>query len=112
MTAVTYLVTVKNGGPGSPTSVTLEDPLSTYFNFQSVTATSGTATYNSALHKVEWTTGSLNSGSNATMLVTVVLNVSFSQPTLIKNQVSITKIMGVSDPVPGNNSSTVGVTVQ
>jgi uncharacterized repeat protein (TIGR01451 family) len=110
-TQVVYRIAVTNNGPGNATSVTIEDPLSSYYYFQSATATMGSASYISLGHKVVWTIAPLNAGQTAYMYITVVVNVSFINPTLIKNKAAVTNISGVIDSDPANNSSSVGVTV-
>jgi LruC domain-containing protein/uncharacterized repeat protein (TIGR01451 family) len=94
-TNVTFVITATNNGPSNATGVNVIDVLPAGYTFVSASTSMGTWSTNN------WSIGSLNNGSSATL--NIVATVKPSGPyantaTISGNQ---------TDPVSGNNSSTV-----
>ena len=98
---ITYDITVTNNGPSTVTGATVSDVLPTGTTF--VSATNG-ATYNGGTNTVNFTTGTL--ASNGTTSFQLTLAISSTLTGTLSNTATVTPPAGVTDPIPGNNSST------
>ena len=102
--SVTYILTLTNNGPDNATNVTVTDILDSRLNFVSVTPSTGTYATSTGI----WTVGNLNNASSTSMtLVTTIKD--NTQGQTIPNTATTTATQ--TDPTPGNNTSTVIVTV-
>ncbi len=101
---VTYTITVTNSGPDAATNVTASDILPNTLTFVSATTTIGTFATSTGM----WTIGTLANGSSTTLTLVATIN-SGTAGQQIAN--SATASSTVSDPTPGNNTSTVTVSV-
>jgi uncharacterized repeat protein (TIGR01451 family) len=102
---LSYLLTVANAGPDPATAVVLTDALPASLTFQSSTPSQGTCSR--AGNTVTCNLGTIASGSNATVTITVTPG-----PTAVPsvtNTASVTTT--ASDLVPGNNSASTSTTV-
>jgi uncharacterized repeat protein (TIGR01451 family) len=99
---MTYTITVKNNGPSAASGVTLTDKLPKNAGFGSVRSTQGTCSPKPQQQTVTCTIGSMASG--ATVTVTVII-----KPTTKGNFTDIASVASTSpsDPVSGNNTSSV-----
>ncbi|MBB5639363.1 putative repeat protein (TIGR01451 family)/gliding motility-associated-like protein [Pedobacter cryoconitis] len=101
---LTYTITLTNNGPGSLIAadvIKVIDNLPAGFTATAYTPASGT--YTSA--NGNWTGLTLASGQTTTLLITgtVAANATGS----LSNTVTVTVPTGVTDPTPGNNTSTI-----
>jgi uncharacterized repeat protein (TIGR01451 family) len=106
---LTYTITVKNGGPSSAPSVTVNDPLPAGTVFASGKTTQGTclAPAPGNTGAVTCNLGTLNNGASAT--ITLVVTVQQSDRLSLVNTVSASA--GANDPNLGNNSASVTTAV-
>ena len=98
----TWTVTVSNAGPNSATNVTVQDSLPAGVTLVSATPSQGA--YNSSTGL--WTIGTIASGSNATLTLTVTAGTSAT----VANTASVSH-SDQFDPTPGNNSASSIVTI-
>lgn len=98
-----YTLTVSNAGPSAATAVTVTDTLPAETIWQSATPSQGSC---SGTTTVTCNLGSVANGGSATVTISVKAN-ALGTPS---NTASVAA--AESDPVPGNNSSTVAVTVR
>ena len=100
---LTYTVTVTNYGPSSASDVTVTNTMPPGANYVSSAPTLGSALTNN--NQVVWTVGALTNGAGAALVFTV-------QPTVAGFITSTSSVQSVeSDLNPGNNSASVGTTV-
>jgi large repetitive protein len=102
---MTYTIAVSNAGPSSATTTTVSDTLPAGLTFVSVTPSQGTC---SGTTTVSCPLGTIASGGSASITL-VVHTTSGSSGTTITNTATVSS--AVTDPVPGNNSSTASTTV-
>ena len=76
--AVTYTVSVKNGGPAAVTGVVIQDILPAGVTFVSATATQGTYVSGTGL----WTVGTLAGNATGTLTINVTVNFGTSGQTI------------------------------
>jgi uncharacterized repeat protein (TIGR01451 family) len=100
---LTYTLVITNSGPSDATGVVVTDTLPSGASFDSAVASQGT--YDSITG--EWIVGELADGSDATL--TLVLTVDPSTRGMLFNAAEVSAIE--SDPVPLNNTTTVGTVV-
>ncbi len=103
-----YTITVDNNGPDGATGVTLTDTLPTGVTFVSAAASNGTCGNPDAGGTLVCEIGSLASGSNSTVTITVTPD-TVTEPTELSNTASVAATE--TDPVPGNNSATTTTTL-
>jgi len=101
--AFSYTITVTNHGPGSASGVVATETLPGQVTLDTAAPSQGS--YNSTTNT--WTVGNLASGGSATLTLSVTAQPAASGT--LTNQVSVTG--GQTDPVPGNNTSTVNTPV-
>ena len=104
---VIYTVTVTNNGPLDATNVSVTDLLPTGLSYSDDDAAASGTTYDSASGL--WTLGTLPSGQTATLQLTATLNAGTGGSTLT-NMASVSAL-DQTDPVPGNDSAAVDVSV-
>ncbi|MGX7668931.1 hypothetical protein ACWPKD_14890, partial [Flavobacterium pedocola] len=93
---IQFTIVASNGGPRDADGVVVNDILPSGYTYISHTASTGT--YNNGTGV--WNIGNLNSGANATLVLTVTVNAT-------GNYVNTATITGNQpDPDPGNNTST------
>jgi uncharacterized repeat protein (TIGR01451 family) len=97
---ITYQITVKNNGPRTVNSLTVTDTLPAAF--QNPIYTPSTGSYDSATGL--WTGLNLASGQSITL--TIQGTVSATATGTITNTATVQPPAGLTDPIPGNNSST------
>ncbi len=95
---VVFTITATNLGPSDAASVSVSDPLPAGFAFVSAAPSVGTFT------TPNWSVGTLTSGSSATLLMNTTVNPSGSLTNIATGSTT------TSDPVPGNNSSSLTIT--
>ena len=100
-TDLTYDITVTNHGPSTVTGATVSDVLPAGTTF--VSATNG-ATYNSGTNTVNFTGGTLASDGATSFQLTLAISSTLTGT--LSNTATVTPPAGVTDPIPGNNSST------
>jgi large repetitive protein len=93
--ALAFTVTATNLGPSDAAAVSVSDVLPSGYTFSGAVPSVGTFT------APNWTVGILSSGTTATLVINTVVNPSGS----LMN--TATGTTSTSDPVPGNNSSSV-----
>ncbi|NHM03058.1 Ig-like domain-containing protein [Flavobacterium difficile] len=99
-TNVVFTLAVNNAGPSSATNVLVNDLLPNGYTF--ISATPSVGGYNSGTG--DWTIGTLANGASATLTITAEV-----RPTgNYLNSATVTS--DITDPVPGNNSSSAGAT--
>jgi fimbrial isopeptide formation D2 family protein/uncharacterized repeat protein (TIGR01451 family) len=105
---VTYTITVTNNGPSDVTGASFSDDIPSQFTEWTWTCAPGTGascTAGPATSSADFTdTIDLPAGSSVTY--TVVATISYSATGDLVNTATVTVPTGVTDPVPGNNSST------
>jgi uncharacterized repeat protein (TIGR01451 family)/gliding motility-associated-like protein len=99
--AVVFTVALTNKGPSPATSVQVLDNLPQGFTFQSASTSSGTYNNNTGI----WSIGNLNAGSTVTLNLTALVKV--NGPYVNSASASASE----NDPVAGNNSDNVGISV-
>lgn len=100
-TNVTYTIKVTNNGVSSVTGATVSDVLPAGTSF--VSATNGTI-YDPVANTVRFTTGAL--APNGTTSFQLTLAIRRTLTGTLNNTATVTLPAGVTDPNPGNNSST------
>lgn len=104
--AVTYTIMLTNDGPDPATGIELTDLLPGGVTFSTAVPSQGTYAAGSGI----WTVGTLASGTIATLDLSITVN-SGTVGTSITNTAAISAA-NEPDPVPGNNSASVNITVQ
>jgi len=100
-TSTTYTITVTNSGPSTITGAQVSDVLPAGATF--VSATNG-ASYDAGANTVHFTTGTLVTGGTASFQLTLALDPSLTGS--FSNTATVSPPSGVTDPIPGNDSST------
>ncbi len=103
---VIYTVTVTNNGPQAGTGVEIMDILPAGLNFVSAALSRGTYDEDTGI----WSLGSLASGASATLLLSARVRTG-TAATIITNSAAVSAV-DQADPVPGNDSAAVEITVQ
>ncbi len=103
--ALTYTLTVSDGGPSAATDTVVTDPLPDSFILSSVTSTQGTCTQSPP---VVCDLGTVTTATTVT--VTIVGTIDLSAPPGVMTNVA-TVSAPAQDPVPGNNTAEAPVTV-
>ncbi len=99
--AVVFTVALTNNGPSPATSVQVLDNLPQGFTFQSASTSAGIYNNNTGI----WSVGNLNAGSTVTLNITALVKV--NGPYINSASASASE----NDPVAGNNSDNVGISV-
>jgi len=102
---VVYTVVVSNAGPDAAAGVAVGDTLAAALNPAGAAATSGS--YNGGTGV--WTVGALAAGAADTLTITAILNPG-TGGTIVLNTASA-GVATPNDPVPGNNTASVALTV-
>ncbi|MFV8338095.1 gliding motility-associated C-terminal domain-containing protein [Flavobacterium sp. LB3P21] len=92
---VTFTITVSNNGPSDATGVSVSDVLPSGYTFVSASPSTGTWT------APTWTIGTLANGSTVTLDIVATVNATG----VYANTATI--LGAETDPIPGNNSSTI-----
>lgn len=98
-TSNTYIITVTNNGPEAVTSVTLTDAVPAALLSPAFTPSSGSYDPETGA----WTGLSLGPGQSVTLTLTAMVSPAASGT--LTNTATVSPPAGVSDPTPGNNSS-------
>lgn len=98
---ISFTITAVNNGPDAAGGVEVLDIIPSGYTYISNSPSLGNYDFNSGV----WSIGTLNNGASATLFLEVVVN--SSGPYI--NTASISGL--VNDPVPGNNSANVGITI-
>ncbi len=101
---ITYTLNVVNNGPDAATSVNVTDFLPLGLTYVSSTANIGSYNHLGG----QWIIGNLANGASATLQITATVNAGTAGQT-IRNTAIVTG--GQYDPQPGNNTSSVDVTI-
>jgi len=104
---VNYTLTVAALGPATSTGVVASDTLPSGVTFSSETSTEGSYASSTGL----WTIGDMSASSTATLKIAATVN-SGTAGTTIYNTGTVSESTSTIDNNPGNNSSTVPITVQ
>lgn len=99
---ITYTITVTNNGTDSATSVVVNDVLPGGLVLGTATPSVG------SFSAPTWTVGTLANGASATLTITATVGAETFGQTITN---TATTSSAVTDPTPGNNSSTIDVTV-
>ena len=102
--AVTYTITVTNIGTSHATGVVVTDVLHAGLNLTTYAFSSGTFATTTGV----WTIGNLNHGSSTTMTLATTIKAGYQGQTIPNTAVGTSAL---PDPIPGNNTSTVNVSV-
>ncbi|WP_306354237.1 gliding motility-associated C-terminal domain-containing protein [Flavobacterium sp. '19STA2R22 D10 B1'] len=94
---VIFTLTINNAGPSDATGVVINDLLPSGYTFVSATPSVGSYASSTGI----WTVGALNNGVNATLAITAIVNATG----VYTNTATISGSQ--TDPVPGNNTSTI-----
>lgn len=105
--ALTYTLTVTNGGPDAATAVVLRDTLPAA-GFTFVSASAG-CTLSGGV--VTCDLGNLTAGQTVTRTITGTVSCSLSDGAVLSNSALVTAGAGVVDPDPGDNSAAATTTV-
>ena len=100
--ALTYTVSVTNGGPSLATGVVVTNTLPGTVGYASAFASKGS--FLPLGDKVLWTVGTLTNGERATLTINVV-------PTAEGTITASARVSGPLDPLPGNNLAIVNIIV-
>ncbi len=106
--AVTWTITVRNGGTGIQSNVTLQDTLPDTLSMVSTTSTSGAAVV--AGQTVTVTIGTLNPGDTATVTMATSISSTATSPSIITNTACATREGGVAQCVSASVNIGPGVT--
>src|SRR5262249_28787135 len=99
--STTYTITVTNHGPSTVSGASVSDVLPAGTTFVSAT---GGATYNPDTTTAHFTTGTVATGDPASFQLTLAVDPALTGT--LSTPASVTPPAGVTDPVPGNNTST------
>ncbi|MFC1848490.1 DUF11 domain-containing protein, partial [Chloroflexota bacterium] len=102
---ITYTITLINNGPTSATNIIVTDLLPSGVTYSSYSATYGS--YNSI--NGQWSIPSCANGDSETLSINATVNTDTAGQTITNTVTIITADQ--EDPVPGNNSDSVGITV-
>lgn len=103
-----YTLTAHNNGPSNVSSFTITDTLDSNLTFQTSAGCSVTNTLPDGRQEVTCTGGTINSGQDATAITLNVLVEPTATPgSTISNTATVAPPVGVNDPTPGNDSSSV-----
>jgi uncharacterized repeat protein (TIGR01451 family) len=110
-TALSYQITVGNGGPSTATGLVLTDPLSSYLTLTSTSVSGGPGSCGllTNTNTVQCQLGSLDPGQSVVVYIYTTVSPSAPDPSTIGNTTTI----GAASPDPnaGNNSATVTTNV-
>ena len=104
---VNYTLTVAALGPATSTGVVANDILPSGITFVSATSSEGSYASSTGI----WTIGTMSASSTATLQIAATVN-SGTAGTTIDNTGTVSESTSTIDNNPGNNSSTVSITVQ
>jgi uncharacterized repeat protein (TIGR01451 family) len=104
---VNYTLSVANAGPSTSTIDVANDILPMGLNFVSATSSPGTA-YNFGTGV--WTIGTLAPNATATLAIAAQVGTNEGGQT-ITNTATVSQLSSITDPNPGNNSSSVSIYV-